>query len=53
MHDSGTWMPVGDGAYRARRLRRLARSPQRMEIGLREGAVSIGAGFPYNAGGNT
>jgi dihydroorotase len=47
MHDSGTWMPVGDGAYRAASPAEIGEIAQRIEIGLREGAVSIGAGFPY------
>jgi len=47
MHDSGTWMPVGDGAYRAASPAQIGEIAQRIETGLREGAVSIGAGFPY------
>jgi len=47
MHDSGTWMPVGDGAYRAASPAQIDEIAQRIEIGLREGAVDIGAGFPY------
>src|SRR5207237_4913418 len=47
MHDSGTWMPVSDGAYRAASPEQIAEIARRIEIGLREGAVSIGAGFPY------
>jgi imidazolonepropionase-like amidohydrolase len=47
MHDSGTRMPVGDGAYRAASPAQIGEIVQRMEIGLREGAVDIGAGFPY------
>src|SRR5437879_816034 len=47
MHDSGTWMPVSDGAYRAASPAQIGEIAQRMEIGLREGAVDIGAGFPY------
>ncbi len=47
MHDSGTWMPVSDGAYRAASPAQIGEIAQRMETGLREGAVSIGAGFPY------
>src|SRR5437899_6111242 len=47
MHDSGSWMPVGDGAYRAATPAQIGEIAQRIEIGLREGAVSIGAGFPY------
>src|SRR5713101_8338741 len=47
MHDSGTWMPVGDGAYRAASPAQIGEIAKLVEIGLREGAVSIGAGFPY------
>ncbi len=47
MHDSGTWMPVSDGAYRAASPAQIGEIAKRMEIGLIEGAVSIGAGFPY------
>src|SRR5438094_1902858 len=47
MHDSGTVMPVGDGAYRAATPAQIGEIAQRIEIGLREGAVDIGAGFPY------
>src|SRR5213595_3480327 len=47
MHDSGTWMPVSDGAYRAASPAQIGEIAQRIEIGLSEGAVNIGAGFPY------
>ena len=47
MHDSGTWMPVSDGAYRAASPAEIAEIAKRIETGLREGAVDIGAGFPY------
>ena len=47
MHDSGTRMPVSDAAYRAASPAQIADIVQRIEIGLREGAVDIGAGFPY------
>jgi dihydroorotase len=47
MHDAGTWMPVGDGAYRAATPAQIGAIAQRIEAGLRQGAVSIGAGFPY------
>ena len=47
MHDSGTRMPVGDGAYRAATPAQVGEIAKRIEIGLREGAVDIGAGFPY------
>lgn len=47
MHDSGTRMPVGDAAYRPASAAQIAEIAQRIEIGLSEGAVDIGAGFPY------
>ena len=47
MHDSGTWMPVSDGAYRAASPAQIGDIAKRIEIGLSEGAVGIGAGFPY------
>jgi N-acyl-D-aspartate/D-glutamate deacylase len=47
MHDSGTVMPVSDGAYRAASPAQIGEIAKRIEIGLSEGAISIGAGFPY------
>src|SRR5947207_2503118 len=47
MHDPGTRMPVGDGAYRAASPAQIGEIAQRIETGLHEGAVDIGAGFPY------
>ena len=47
MHDSGTWMPVSDGAYRAASAAEIDEIAKRIEKGLSEGAVDIGAGFPY------
>src|SRR6266511_1990684 len=47
MHDPGTRMPVGDGAYRAASPAQIVEIAQRIEAGLRDGAVDIGAGFPY------
>jgi dihydroorotase len=47
MHDSGTVMPVSDGAYRAASPAQIAEIAKRIEIGLSQGAISIGAGFPY------
>ncbi len=47
MHDAGTRMPVGDGAYRDASAAQIAEIAQGIESGLREGAVDIGAGFPY------
>src|SRR6184192_1361829 len=47
MHDSGTWMGVSDGAYRAASPEQIGEIAKRIALGLSEGAVSIGAGFPY------
>src|SRR5437763_7901716 len=47
MHDAGTWMPVGDAAYRAASAAEIREIARRIQIGLKEGAVDIGAGFPY------
>jgi N-acyl-D-aspartate/D-glutamate deacylase len=47
LHDSGTRMPVGAGAYQAASPAQIAEIVQRIETGLRQGAVDIGAGFPY------
>ena len=45
--DSGTRMPVSAGAYRAATPAQIAEIARRLEAGVREGAVDIGAGFPY------
>ncbi|HWC74750.1 MAG TPA: amidohydrolase family protein [Gemmatimonadales bacterium] len=47
MHDSGTVMPVGAGAYRSASPAQIDEIANRIERGLREGGVDIGAGFPY------
>src|SRR5438093_13695292 len=47
MHDAGTRMPVGDGAYRDASAAQITEIAQGIQRGLREGAVDIGAGFPY------
>ncbi len=47
MHDSGAVMPVADGAYRAATPEQIGEIARRIETGLNEGAVDIGAGFPY------
>jgi N-acyl-D-aspartate/D-glutamate deacylase len=47
MHDAGTWMPVGDGAYREASPAQIGEIAKRIETGLDQGAVCIGAGFPY------
>ncbi|GAC1487880.1 MAG: amidohydrolase family protein [Gemmatimonadaceae bacterium] len=47
MRDFGTWMPVSDGAYRVASPAEIGAIAKCIEIGLSEGAVDIGAGFPY------
>jgi N-acyl-D-aspartate/D-glutamate deacylase len=47
MHDPGPIMPVGDGAYRAATAAQITEITERIETGLREGAVAVGAGLPY------
>lgn len=47
MRDSGAVMPVSDGAYRAASPEQIRQITEGIETGLCEGAVSIGAGFPY------
>ena len=45
--DSGTFMPVDEGAYSPSTPALIDEIAKRIEIGLAEGAVDIGAGFPY------
>ena len=47
LHDSGTVMPTGPAAYRAATPAELVEIDRRIQQGLSEGAVSIGAGFTY------
>jgi len=47
MRDSGTFFPLDEGAYRASTPELTGKIAERIEIGLSEGAVDIGAGFPY------
>jgi N-acyl-D-aspartate/D-glutamate deacylase len=47
MHDPGTFMPVSEGAYRTASDAQIREIADRIEIGLSEGAIDIGAGFPY------
>jgi N-acyl-D-aspartate/D-glutamate deacylase len=47
LHDPGHVMPVAAGAYQAASPAEIEEIARRIEQGLREGAVSIGAGFPY------
>jgi dihydroorotase len=47
LHDSGTVWPVSAGAHGAASAAQIEEMAQRIEARLREGAVAIGAGFPY------
>ena len=47
MNDAGTFMPVGEGAYRVGSPAHIGEIVKLIEIGLSQGAVDIGAGFPY------
>jgi dihydroorotase len=47
MRDAGQQFPTGDGAHRAASPAEIKQIVQRIEEGLNQGAVSIGAGFPY------
>ena len=47
MRDSGPRMPVGPAAYRAATPAEIDEIAKRVEIGIREGAVDMGAGLPY------
>jgi dihydroorotase len=48
--DPGRIMPVAAGAYNAASPAQIEEIVRRIERGLDEGAVSIGAGFPYTPG---
>jgi N-acyl-D-aspartate/D-glutamate deacylase len=47
MNDGGTFMPVGDGAYRTGSSEQIGEIASLIERGLDQGAICIGAGFPY------
>ena len=50
MRDSGAVFPVADAAYRAATPAEIGEITRRVETGLRQGAVSIGAGLTYTPG---
>ena len=50
LNDPGRIMPVADGAYKAASPAQIDEIVRRIERGLADGAVSIGAGFPYTPG---
>jgi N-acyl-D-aspartate/D-glutamate deacylase len=47
LHDPGAFLPTGDAAHRAASPTEITDISRRIERGLEQGAVSIGAGFPY------
>jgi N-acyl-D-aspartate/D-glutamate deacylase len=47
MHDAGSFMPVDHGAYGVASTEQVAEIARLVELGLSEGAICIGAGFPY------
>lgn len=47
MRDPGTFLPTGAGAHKAASPAEITEIVRRIEDGLRKGAVSMGAGFPY------
>ena len=47
MGDSGTFMPVDKAAYDVASLEQIREIARLIELGLAEGAICIGAGFPY------
>jgi N-acyl-D-aspartate/D-glutamate deacylase len=47
LHDSGSVMPTGPAAYRAATPEEIREMDRRIQKGLNEGALSVGAGFTY------
>lgn len=47
LRDPGHFLPTGDGAHKAASPAEIQAIAQRIADGLKNGAVSIGAGFPY------
>jgi N-acyl-D-aspartate/D-glutamate deacylase len=47
LRDPGKFLPTGDGAHKAASPAEIQSIAQRIADGLKNGAVSIGAGFPY------
>ena len=47
LHDPGAFLPTADAAHRAASSAEIEDISRRIERGLEQGAVSIGAGFPY------
>jgi dihydroorotase len=49
MKDPGTWLPTGDAAHRAATDAELAQIAERIEAGLKQGALAVGMGINYTA----
>ena len=47
MHDSGTFLPTGPAAYVPATTAEISEVARRIEEGLTQGAVDVGAGFTY------
>ena len=47
LRDPGTFLPTGDGAHRPASAAQIREIVSRLTDGLDQGAVSMGAGFPY------
>src|SRR5688572_8568923 len=50
MRDAGSFLPTGPGAHKMATSAELKDITRRLEDGLKDGAVSMGAGFPYTPG---
>ena len=49
MKDPGAWLPTGDAAHRAANAAELAQIEQRIDAGLKQGALAVGMGINYTA----
>ena len=49
MKDPGTFLPTGDAAHRAATDAELAQIDQRIDTGLKQGALAVGMGINYTA----
>jgi N-acyl-D-aspartate/D-glutamate deacylase len=47
LHDPGTFLPSGAGAHRAASPAEISEIVRRLQLGLRDGALAVGAGLPY------
>jgi N-acyl-D-aspartate/D-glutamate deacylase len=50
MRDPGSFLPTGPGAHKVATSAEIKDIALRIENGLKQGAVSMGAGFPYTPG---